>query len=752
MFRLFLFGALLTLACGDDVSSTTPPGGDDPSRMIDNEPPEADMSVPVVDTADEGMPEAECREGERRACNDACGVSLCVNGQFQESCETASELCNGIDDDCDDAIDEDYEPNGLGFSCQAVLENGCTASGINVCSESGTSVVCETEPVEPVSEVCDGLDNDCDGSTDEDFPDSLCCLETYQCPLGNVCTDGLCTKDESSINPGNGSGSSSCETSNDCPFGQYCESGSCVSAGGICISDDDCAAGYRCDDFICIPGSSGTACTYDFECESGEVCEDGRCESDDDFCFVDADCPNGFECQTLVCVPTDTTTPGQTTNFCSDIVALNDQSSVEGTTLGRADSYRPSCAFGNSEAPDLIYRWRPTQSGEYTIDTNGSGFDTILAIVDDCDMTGTELACNDDGGEGTRSSITLNVNAFQTYFIVVSGYFSTAEGATVVNITSTSIMEPECRVNSDCDANFQCNAGQCEPQGNDGFCASATTVFTNVELSSSTLDADDVIRPSCGQSSSSSPDGVHRWTPTRAGSYTLTTNGSDFDTVLAIYDGCDEAATSLDCDDDGGDGSQSSLTLTVEAFTTYYVVVSGYKTDARGNYVLNIAEDNDVTPECTTSNQCAANERCEANRCVLAPAETSPLCDHFRDASLIDSDYPVELTGTLSTNVVENCEDNDGPDYDIRWYPIQSGTYTIRAESEQSTPLILGIYEGCNSYSGRRVSCINDWFSLNYESTELTVDVDAIDEYEIVVSGQDSDDNGRFTVTITQDQ
>ena len=200
-----------------------------------------------------------------------------------------------------------------------------------------------------------------------------------------------------------------------------------------------------------------------------------------------------------------------------------------------------------------------------------------------------------------------------------------------------------------------------------------------------------------------------------------------------------------------GDGSQSSLTINAEAFVTYYVIVSGYKTDARGDYALNITEDNNVTPECTSSAQCAANERCEANQCVLAPAETTPLCDHFRDESLIDSDYPVELTGTLSANVVENCDDREGADYDIRWYPIQSGTYTIRVESEQSTPLILGIYEGCNSYSGRRVSCTNDWSALNYETAEVVVDVDTIDEYEIVVSGQDSDDNGRFTVTITQD-
>ena len=100
---------------------------------------------------------------------------------------------------------------------------------------------------------------------------------------------------------------------------------------------------------------------------------------------------------------------------------------------------------------------------------------------------------------------------------------------------------------------------------------------------------------------------------------------------------------------------------------------------------------------------------------------------------------------------VENCDETDGPDYDIRWYPIQSGTYGIRVESNSGAALILGVYEGCNDYSGRRVQCVNEWSALDYEETGLIVNVDTIDEYELVISGQDSDDAGAFTVTITQE-
>ena len=190
--------------------------------------------------------------------------------------------------------------------------------------------------------------------------------------------------------------------------------------------------------------------------------------------------------------------------------------------------------------------------------------------------------------------------------------------------------------------------------------------------------------------------------------------------------------------------------MNAQAFETYYILVSGYKTEAAGNYTLNITGSGSVTPECTSSVQCEANQRCENERCV-DDVQTSALCDRFRDGSLIDSDYPVTVTASISQNTVDNCGETDGPDYDLRWYPIQSGTYSIRVQSNSGAALILGIYEGCNNYSGRQVECVNDWSALDYEETELTVNVDTIDEYELVISGQDSDDSGAFTLTITQD-
>ena len=219
--------------------------------------------------------------------------------------------------------------------------------------------------------------------------------------------------------------------------------------------------------------------------------------------------------------------------------------------------------------------------------------------------------------------------------------------------------------------------------------------------------------------------------------------------MLAVYPACD-GVPDIHCDDDGGAGSQSSITFDVQAFETYYVLVSGYKTDATGNYTLNISEGGMTSPECTSSAECAVNQRCENEQCVVEPTETSDLCDRFRDDSIIESNYPITETYSLTTNTLSNCGDNDGADYDIRWYPIQSATYSIRVESGTNAPLVLGIYEGCNDYTGALVSCVDNWSALDYEETELTVDIDTVDEYEIVVSGQTNDDLGAFTLTIEQ--
>jgi hypothetical protein len=81
------------------------------------------------------------------------------------------------------------------------------------------------------------------------------------------------------------------------------------------------------------------------------------------------------------------------------------------------------------------------------------------------------------------------------------------------------------------------------------------------------------------------------WTAPASGVLTLDTDGSSFDTLLAVYTGSALASLTLQAsDDDSGDGSQSKLELVVAAGTTYRIAVDGFE-GATGSIVLNLAFD-----------------------------------------------------------------------------------------------------------------------------------------------------------------
>ncbi|XXX80135.1 MXAN_6577-like cysteine-rich protein [Sorangium sp. So ce134] len=101
--------------------------------------------------------------------------------------------------------------------------------------------------------------------------------------------------------------------------------------------------------------------------------------------------------------------------------------STEGTTAGGLPGVGSSC--GGEGAPEMAHRFTAPESGTYTIDTFGSEFDTILAVLDgDCE--GEELACNDDLAIDDifdiTSELTVSLEAGQTIIILVGGYESEA--------------------------------------------------------------------------------------------------------------------------------------------------------------------------------------------------------------------------------------------------------------------------------------------------------------------------------------
>jgi uncharacterized protein (TIGR03382 family) len=115
-------------------------------------------------TADNGDPGGGggCSTGLPGPCG--AGVQHCRGGSIvcEQSGQASAEVCDGQDNDCDGTADNG-DPGG-GESCETGRPGVC-AIGTRHCQ--GGELICVANQ-EASAEICDGHDNDCDGETDED--------------------------------------------------------------------------------------------------------------------------------------------------------------------------------------------------------------------------------------------------------------------------------------------------------------------------------------------------------------------------------------------------------------------------------------------------------------------------------------------------------------------------------------------------------------------------------------------------------
>ncbi len=145
---------------------------------------------------------------------------------------------------------------------------------------------------------CDGIDDDCDGSTDEDVPASTCddglyCNGQEQCVSG-ACTSGTAEDCNDSVNCTIDSCNETTDQCDNLSDDSVCDNGLFCDGVETCDPIDDCQAGNDpCGGQSC---NEDTAACEAVECLGDEDCDDGNA------CTVDA-CAGGVcqnECENTV--------------------------------------------------------------------------------------------------------------------------------------------------------------------------------------------------------------------------------------------------------------------------------------------------------------------------------------------------------------------------------------------------------------------------------------------------------------------
>ena len=239
-----------------------------PKDPVDDTAPLEETAVDVVDMDEDGYPEGEdCNDrdasinpGAEELCDsvdndcdgdidedllsvfyvDADGDGYGLDASAEELCEASSgwvelggdcddtrddvypgaeEPCDGADNDCDGETDEEgdstwyRDADGDGYGDPAESQEACApgpgwAASDDDCDDSRAEVYPEA------TEVCDGLDNDCDGAVDEDvtttyyadadadgYGDETSTTQACDQPSGYVSGIGDCDDSDPAVNP-----------------------------------------------------------------------------------------------------------------------------------------------------------------------------------------------------------------------------------------------------------------------------------------------------------------------------------------------------------------------------------------------------------------------------------------------------------------------------------------------------------------------------------------------------------------------
>jgi hypothetical protein len=247
-------------------------------------------------------------------------------------------------------------------------------------------------------------------------------------------------------------------------------------------------------------------------------------------------------------------------DVCIDASAMHSMPfSANQSILGSFTSVNdpiPSCA--NDFTNGVWYSYTAASGGLLTVDTEGSDFNTLLAVYTGACNALVEIGCNDDASTGLISRVNVTVESGQTYHILAGGSGGEA-------------------------GQLQLNADMVllRMSGENDICSNAVLI-----ASTPFLDLRDTTVASTGGDPNPScvtdmGNGVwYEFTPPSNGAIMIDTDGSSFDTGLAVFSGDCGNLNEVACDDDAGEKLTSQIIYTVSEGATYYILAGGFKWDS----------------------------------------------------------------------------------------------------------------------------------------------------------------------------
>ena len=186
-------------------------------------------------------------------------------------CTPMPELCNGLDDDCDGTPDNG-DPGG-GRACNTGMPGICS-DGTNSCV--GGVLSCVPDQVAG-AEICNGQDDDCDGAIDDGNPGGGSACGTGQpgiCAAGtNTCVSGMitCQANNAPVAEICGNGlDDDCDSTVDDGCG--CPFGLCSVSGSPMVNGcDPCVSSVCAADPYCCSTAWDSACVNEVETVCGQA-------------------------------------------------------------------------------------------------------------------------------------------------------------------------------------------------------------------------------------------------------------------------------------------------------------------------------------------------------------------------------------------------------------------------------------------------------------------------------------------------